>query len=210
MLSAAAAPRPGDRRNFRGSTLDKRAEQILAFWFDEIGTEAWYNPTPELDTAILQKFEPVWGFAARGELDQWICEPLTCLALLVVLDQFPRNMFRGDRKSFATDGKALRAAKEAIGLRHDQRLEMPGRQFFYLPFMHSELGPDQERAVRLFLFAGAKTELLHARAHRWIIRKFGRFPYRNEALGRKSTPQEEAFLAAGGYKVALEAVSDDE
>jgi uncharacterized protein (DUF924 family) len=188
--------------------VDKRAEQILAFWFDEIGTDQWYNGSPELDATIRQKFETVWGFAARGELDQWICEPLTSLALLIVLDQFPRNMFRGDRKAFATDGKALRAAKEAINLKHDQRLDMPGRQFFYLPFMHSENGPDQERGVRLFLFSEADTELLHARAHRWIIRRFGRFPYRNAALGRKSTPAEEEFIAQGGYTLALQEVSE--
>ncbi|WP_424932110.1 DUF924 family protein [Amaricoccus macauensis] len=188
--------------------MDKRAEQILTFWFDEIGTDAWYNASPELDATILQKFEQIWGFAARGELDQWICEPLTSLALLVLLDQFPRNMFRGDRKAFATDAKALRAAKEAISIGHDQRLEMPGRQFFYLPFMHSEIGPDQERAVRLFMFSEAETGLLHARAHRWVIRKFGRFPYRNEAFGRKNTPEEEAFLANGGYELALKEVRD--
>jgi uncharacterized protein (DUF924 family) len=189
--------------------LDKRAEQILAFWFDEIGTDQWYNGSPELDATIRQKFEPIWGFAARGELDQWICEPLTTLALLIVLDQFPRNMFRGDRKAFATDVKALNTAKAAINLKHDQRLDMPGRQFFYLPFMHSEFGPDQERGVRLFLFSEAQTELVHARAHRLIIRRFGRFPYRNAVLGRKSTPAEEQFLGEGGYTLALREVSEE-
>lgn len=187
--------------------MDKRAEQVLTFWFDEIGSKAWYEPTPELDATIRQKFEQIWGFAARGELDQWICQPLPSLALLVLLDQMPRNMFRGDSKAFATDTKALRAAKEALVFRHDQRVDMPGRQFYYLPFMHSEIGTEQERAVRLFIFSEAQTELLHARAHRWIIRKFGRFPYRNSVLGRKSTPAEEYFLASGGYGVALEAVT---
>ncbi len=189
--------------------MDKRAEQILTFWFDDISKRAWYDSTPELDAAIRQKFEPIWGFAARGELDQWICEPLTSLALLIVLDQFPRNMFRGDRKAFATDRKALRAAKEALSLKHDRRLEMPGRQFFYVPFMHSELGPDQEHAVRLFMFSDANNNLLHARAHRWVIRKFGRFPYRNEVLGRQSTQAERTFLETGSYQIALDAVSED-
>ncbi|MEM8570317.1 MAG: DUF924 family protein [Pseudomonadota bacterium] len=190
--------------------MDKRAAQILAFWFDEIGPEHWYEASPELDATIRHKFEPIWGFAARGELDKWICEPLTSLALLIVLDQFPRNMFRGDRKAFATDKKALRAAKEALNFKHDQRLDMPGRQFFYLPFVHSEIGPDQERAVRLFLFSEATDNLRHARAHRWVIRKFGRFPTRNAELGRKSTHAEEQFIADGGYELALKAVSDDD
>jgi uncharacterized protein (DUF924 family) len=194
--------------------VDKRAEQILTFWFDEIGSKAWYEPPPGLDAMIRQKFEPVWNFAARGELDQWICKPLASLALLVLLDQFPRNMFRGESKAFATDKKALRTAKEALVFKHDQRVDMPGRQFFYLPFMHSEFGPDQERGVRMFVFseveAAPNAQLLHARAHRWIIRKFGRFPYRNEALGRKSTAAELQFLANGGYKVALDAVAPED
>lgn len=188
--------------------MDKRAEQILTFWFDELGMADWYEGTPELDAMIRQRFEGIWGFAARGDLDAWICEPMTSLALLVVLDQFPRNMFRGERKAFSTDLKALKAAKQVLALGHDKRIDMPGRQFFYLPFMHSEIGSEQEHAVRLYLLAGAKEQLLHARAHRWVIRKFGRFPHRNEVFGRKSTPAEDAYLAAGGYKAALAAVAD--
>jgi uncharacterized protein (DUF924 family) len=192
----------------RGDSVDKRAERILGFWFDELGPQAWFEGSPELDAEIKRKFEPTWAFAARGDLDQWICEPLTTLALVVLLDQFPRNMFRGDRKAFSTDRKALNFAKQAVDMRHDTRIDLPGRMFFYMPFMHSEFGSEQERGVRLFMAAEADDQVMHARAHRWVIRKFGRFPYRNAALGRTNTAAEETFLADGGYKVALAAVSE--
>ena len=120
-----------------------------------------------------------------------------------MLDQFPRNMFRGDARSFASDRKARAVAKAAIQRGHDLRIEPPARQFFYMPLMHSEFLPDQEKSVRLFLLNAPGENLQHAQAHRAVIRRFSRFPYRNAALGRRSTPKEEEFLAAGGYRAAM-------
>lgn len=184
------------------------AEEILAFWLDEIGPEGWYAPSEALDDSIRDRFAEPWERARRGAFDAWICAPRSCLALIILLDQFPRNMFRGGPLAFASDAKALAVAKRAIRGGLDRQIPLPERQFFYLPLMHSELLANQERCVRqLLLNFGAQDEhLTHARAHREVIRRFGRFPYRNAALARSSTPQERAFLEAGGYRAALEAV----
>jgi uncharacterized protein (DUF924 family) len=180
------------------------ANDILTFWLDEVGPKGWYHPTAALDEEIRTRFGAAWEDARGGGAQAWICSPRSSLALIVLLDQFPRNMFRGDARAFASDRRALTAAKLAIGRGHDQTVELPKRQFFYMPFMHSEVSSEQHRSVRLFgLCPGAEGDLRHARAHRCVIRRFGRFPYRNAALGRRSTPDEEAFLAEGGYTAAL-------
>lgn len=189
--------------------MDRRAEELLDFWIDEVGEEGWYRQDDALDATIRDRWLPLWEEARAGGLDDWRYGPRPTLALLIVLDQFPRNMFRGDPRSFATDARARRVAGDAIGRGFDQRTPLPERQFFYMPFEHSELLTDQDRAVRLMLLAfGRDSEMLrHARAHREVIRRFGRFPTRNAALGRESRPDEVAFLASGGYSAALEAVS---
>jgi uncharacterized protein (DUF924 family) len=185
--------------------MDARAQDILGFWIEEVGASRWYSVEPDLDRAIGDRFGALWEEARAGRLDGWTCGPESCLAYLILLDQFPRNMFRGDARAFATDRKALAAAKDAIDRGFDRRAPVPERQFFYLPLMHSEALPDQDRCVRLiFESFGRDESLLHARAHREIIRRYGRFPYRNEALGRASTPAERDFLAAGGYGAMLE------
>jgi uncharacterized protein (DUF924 family) len=126
--------------------------------------------------------------------------PKGALGLIILTDQFPRNMFRDSPRAFASDARALRIAALAINHAWDLRVAEPMRQFFYLPFMHSEMLTDQDRSVRLFKARMATGDnLLHARAHREVIRRYGRFPYRNAALGRISTPQEDVFLASGGY-----------
>jgi uncharacterized protein (DUF924 family) len=187
--------------------MDERARDVLRFWLEEGGPEAWYRSDPDFDALIRERYEWLWEEALAGKLDAWRTKPKSCLALLIVLDQFPRNMFRGSAKSFESDPKALDVAVAALLRKLDRRIDMPERQFFYLPLMHSETAPDQDRAVRLFTIHEPEGgNLQHARAHRHIIRSFGRFPYRNDVLGRKSTPGELAFLEAGGYGAALREV----
>lgn len=184
------------------------AEEVLAFWLDEVGPEGWYGGGEALDARCRERFLPLWEAAARGELDGWASQPRSCLGLMIVLDQLPRNMFRGSAKAFATDAKARAVAKSAIARGFDLRVPEPERQFFYMPLEHSEYFADQARAVRLFALRIADREYLrHARAHRAVIRRFGRFPYRNAALGRRTTPAEAAFLDAGGYGAALAEVA---
>jgi uncharacterized protein (DUF924 family) len=183
--------------------MDTAAQEVLEFWLKEVGSEGWYATDPALDARIRERFLPLWEAARRGSHATWICTPDACLALAIVLDQFPRNMFRGDARSFATDARALAVAKSAIQRGHDRRIDLPERQFFYMPLGHSEVLANQDRAVRHFLLSFGHGEMLdHARAHRAIIRRFGRFPGRNAVLGRVSTPDEEAFLEAGGYQAA--------
>jgi uncharacterized protein (DUF924 family) len=184
--------------------MQVEAKEILSFWLDEVGPGGWYQPTDALDTQIRDRYGAAWAEERTAGAHSWLCGARSTLALLILLDQFPRNMFRGDARSFASDHRALTVAKLAIARGHDQAVEMPGRHFFYLPFMHSEIGSEQHRGVRLFVLCpGGEGHLRHAQAHRWVIRRFGRFPYRNAALGRRSTPDEEAFLAEGGYMAAL-------
>ncbi|MEX2518039.1 MAG: DUF924 family protein [Paracoccaceae bacterium] len=177
-------------------------EAVTKFWIDEVGPSGWYSVDEKVDRAICERFEDTWRAAKSGALEHWLLRPESALALLIVLDQFPRNMFRGCQRAFSSDPEALATAKKAISLGHDLHAPEPQRQFFYLPLMHSECLVDQDRCVRLILTrmpkSGLKT-LPHARAHRDVIRQFGRFPYRNDALGRVSTTRERSFLEAGGY-----------
>jgi len=178
------------------------AGEIIRFWVEEIGPSGWYNATEELDAKIQERFGEDWEKAAAGEHGDWACDPRKSLALLILLDQFPRNMFRGLGRAFFTDRKAVCVAKKAIEKGFDMRTHEPERQFYYLPLMHSECLTDQERCVRLMKTRMPETgdsNLLHAKAHRDVIRKFGRFPYRNEALNRNPTAKEAAYIAAGGY-----------
>jgi uncharacterized protein (DUF924 family) len=185
--------------------MNDEAERILAFWIDDVGPDGWYLADAALDARCRDGFLETWERARTGAWDGWKNAPRSALALLILLDQFPRNMFRGDARAFATDARARSIAKYALGRGHDLRVEGPQRQFFYLPLMHSESVPDQDRSVRLFLMRyDAPEQLRHARAHRAVIRRFGRFPYRNAPLGRATTAEEAAWLAQGGYAQALE------
>lgn len=184
--------------------MTQSPEEVLEFWLDETGPKGWYKSSDELDETITSRFLETWHQAQRGELDSWECSPKGALALLIVLDQFPRNMFRGDGRSFATDARALALAKKSIAKGFDKVTATPERQFFYLPMMHSESGTDQDMSVRLIkLNMGGEENLRHACIHRSVIRKFGRFPYRNEALGRNSTQAESDYLANGGYALSV-------
>ncbi|MBM1219296.1 DUF924 domain-containing protein [Ponticoccus sp. SC2-23] len=177
-------------------------ETILNFWIDEVGPSGWYSGEDALNAEIRDKFEDDWNKAMAGSCGLWLTSPQGALAYLILVDQFPRNMFKGTGKSFASDRQARAAAKTAIARKWDLRIPEPQRQFFYMPLMHSENLIDQDRAVRLFLTRMPETgeqNLPHARAHREIIRRFGRFPTRNAALARSSTAAEQAWIDEGGY-----------
>ena len=182
--------------------MQSEIERVLSFWIDEVGPGGWYQPGDALDARIRSQFLGLWEDAVAGKLDRWITSPKGALALIILLDQFPRNMFRGEGAAFRSDPLALGFAKRAIGLRHDRRTPEPQRQFFYLPLMHSENLPDQERCVRMIMLGMPECgddNLPHAVKHREVIRKFGRFPSRNAALGRSDTDAELAYRAEGGY-----------
>lgn len=184
----------------------KRPEDVVSFWIDEVGPSGWYDISEKLDKEVSDKFEATWRAATEGELTCWQDCAKGALAYVILTDQFPRNMFRGQGKAFATDTLGLAAAKGAISKGWDMKVDEPARQFFYLPLMHSENLCDQDHCVRLMKERMPKAghgNLLHAQAHREIIRQFGRFPYRNEALDRKSTVAEADYLSLGGYGYTL-------
>ena len=183
-------------------------DEVLAFWLDVCEPTDWYKSEPEFDAEIRERFEETWEAASEGSLSLWLTYPSGTLAYIILTDQFPRNMFRGTGKAFATDAIARAAAKMAIDRDWDMKIDEPARQFFYLPLMHAENLCDQDRAVRLIHTRMPETghnNRDHARAHRAVIRDFGRFPYRNNALGRKTSDAEQAFLDAGGYGAAIRA-----
>ncbi|SFS13065.1 DUF924 family protein [Yoonia litorea] len=183
-------------------------EEVLSFWLDECGPEDWYRSDPDFDKKIRERFEGTWREATKGALGLWLTYPSGTLAYIILTDQFPRNMFRDSGVAFSTDHLSLAAAKMAIERGWDMKIDEPARQFFYLPLMHSENLCDQDRAVRLIhtrMPEHGDGNRDHAAAHRAVIRDFGRFPYRNDALGRKTTAAEQAFLDAGGYGAAIRA-----
>lgn len=173
------------------------AAEVVAFWRDA-GQVKWFNGGPAFDTDCRERFQAAHLSAARGELVDWLNDAESSLALLILLDQIPRNIYRDSGHAFATDGLARRYAREAIKAGHDAHCEASLRGFFYLPFEHSESMADQHRSVELFAALDNHTMYEFALKHREVIEKFGRFPHRNAALGRTSTPDELAWLAAGG------------
>lgn len=185
--------------------MDARAGAVLEFW-QRIGPAGWYGGGEALDSEIRSLFLADWQAARVGGLRHWQASPEGVLAYLILTDQFPRNMFRDDGLSFATDSLARDVASRAWQHGMDLRIEGPLRQFLYLPFMHSETLTDQDRSVALFVARLPGDNVLHARAHRQVIRDFGRFPYRNAALGRQTTAAEAAFLAAGSYGAVVRAL----
>lgn len=189
--------------------MDARVDEILEFWFGssqslDYGKERslWFTKKPEFDRELSDRFFSTYQQAATGELDNWQDSPQSCLALILLLDQFPRNMFRGTPKSFATDSKARAIANNAVNQGFDQCLLPVQRWFIYLPFEHSENIADQQRCVDLFATlqgdpASAST-IDYALRHKSVIERFGRFPHRNKILGRETTPAEAEFLKQPG------------
>ena len=173
---------------------------ILSFW-SSIGHEGWWTKSDELDAKMIDQFSELHEQAASGKLDGWADTPDGALALIIILDQFSRNMFRGDSKTFAQDEKALTLAKECIAKGLDQKCREDLRLFFYLPYEHSERIADQEQSVLLqYANDGSPETMKAALEHREIIQRFGRFPHRNDVLGRHTTPAERAYLDGGGFK----------
>ena len=173
------------------------ADEIVAFWH-AAGPERWFSPDDAFDETCRARFPLTHEAAARGDLNEWELTPEGALAVVLLLDQFPRNMFRGTRRAFSTDPVALDAADRAIAKGFDGQVEPALRRFFYLPFMHSEEPADQERSVALNEASGDADAATWARHHRDIVAHFGRFPHRNTVLGRESTAEEQAFLAEDG------------
>jgi uncharacterized protein (DUF924 family) len=177
---------------------------VLEFWFSEQSRTLWFSKNAAFDESIRGRFEDTVRAAATGELDHWLATAPGALALAIVLDQFPRNLYRGSARAFAADARARDVADRAINRRQDQETALDRRFFFYTPFEHSELLADQERSVALFQAwvdahdraarDRAQAFMPYIRRHEEIIRRFGRFPHRNEALGRESTPAEIEFL----------------
>jgi uncharacterized protein (DUF924 family) len=171
---------------------------VLAFW-RAAGPDKWFKKDADFDAEIARRFAAVWQAAGSGALSGWEETPEGALALVIVLDQFPRNMFRGDARTYATDALARGAADRAMARQFDARVAPELRQFFYLPFMHSEELADQERCIRLGAGLGNDEFARYAHGHADIIRRFGRFPHRNAILNRMTTPAEQAFLDGGGF-----------
>lgn len=169
-------------------------QEVLDFWFAPRAQRLWFRSTPEFDQEIRKRFEETWKAARRGELKHWEKCVEGTLALVIVLDQFPLNMYRYQADSFATESQALAVAARAIDLGWDRELDAAEKAFLYLPFMHSENLVDQDRSVTLYEAAGLTDNLRFARHHREIVRRFGRFPHRNKALGRESTEEEMQWL----------------
>ena len=182
--------------------------EVLEFWLGTVGPEGWYEGGAALDDLCRAQCLDLWQAARDGGLDHWVDGTVGTLAFLILTDQLPRNMHRGHADSFATDPLALAAARRALDEGWDMGAPEPERQFFYMPFEHSENPADQTRAVRLMQerLPSDPDMALHARAHAEIIARFGRFPSRNAALGRKNTALEAAFLDQGGYGAVVQAL----
>ena len=170
---------------------------VVRFWSDA-GPERWFKRNEAFDAEFRSRFLAAHEAAAAGELAGWGDTAEGALALVLLLDQFPRNAFRGSARVYATDAQAREVADAAIAAGFDRQVPTGLRQFFYLPFMHSEDLRDLERCVRLNEAVGGEP-LRYARHHRDIVARFGRFPHRNPLLGRTSSPEEERFLAEGGF-----------
>jgi uncharacterized protein (DUF924 family) len=167
---------------------------LLDFWFSEGVKKYWFNSTPEFDQQLRESYAALWQQAANGELDFWYESAEGCLALVILLDQFPLNMFRGTAKSFSTEQQSRDVAKRAISKNFDSQLLATQKAFLYMPFMHSENLNDQAEALRLFDQPGLEDNFRFARHHYGIVEKFGRFPHRNKVLGRQSSEAEIAYL----------------
>ena len=172
-------------------------QEVIHFWFKETQPQQWFQKNDQFDEQVKERFLSVYELARDGLCDGWKNSAEGCLALCVVLDQFPRNMFRGTPDMFATDMKALLVAKHAISQGFDQVLKPEERRFLYLPFEHSENMNDQKKSVELFEKMKKDDPLGYEYAvrHVEVIEKYGRFPHRNKIIGRESTPEEEEYLA---------------
>ena len=171
---------------------------VLDFWFDENVKPLWFVKKEEFDRQIKEKFMDTYQLAKMGALDNWRNNAADLLALIIVFDQFPRNMFRDTAQAFATDKRAVELTKYAVDNNYQDRLNKEQQTFLYMPLMHSEDRQDQNKCVELFEKLGIAENLKFAIKHQAVIDRFGRFPHRNQILGRESTPAEQKFLTQPG------------
>ena len=167
---------------------------ILDFWFDPENKSAWFKASPEMDEEIRLRFEGLWQQAADGSLNHLIKDASSALAMVILLDQFPLNMYRDDGIRYSTADAAAKITRRAIQAGWDEELGNEQKAFLYMPLMHSEKLVDQDLSIACYEKAGLQENLRFARHHRDIVKRFGRFPHRNQALGRESTPKEQAYL----------------
>ena len=173
---------------------DNWQKEVLDFWFETLTPREWFAVSKETDTLIRERFSPLHERLVKDLPESVFTEPGAALAAVIVLDQFPRNIHRRQPRAFASDELAMRVASHAVDKGLDEGMSERERQFLYMPFMHSEVLADQERAVMLFKSLGQEEALKYAIEHRDIVARFGRFPHRNRVLGRDSSPEELAFL----------------
>jgi uncharacterized protein (DUF924 family) len=173
-------------------------EEVVAFW-QAAGPKQWFNKDDAFDAQVSERFLTPYEAGLEGRLSSWEATPDGALALVIVLDQFPRNMFRGSWRAFAADPIARAVADRAIARGFDTQVDPSLRAFFFMPFMHSENLADLERCIDLARQAGDDNTLKYAEQHADIVRRFGRFPHRNPVLGRRTTPEEQAYLQGGGF-----------
>lgn len=178
----------------RENSLTVEAQDIIEFWFDDEVKKLWFNSNPDFDKKIKDMFEKTYEAGVKGLLTEWEKTAEGSLALVILYDQFPLNMYRGDRKGFETEALSRRVAAAAIENNFDQEMSLSQRGFLYVPFMHSENLDDQQTSVDLFEAAGLVENLRFAKHHQNIVKKYGRFPHRNLILGRKNTDEELEYL----------------
>jgi uncharacterized protein (DUF924 family) len=169
-------------------------QEIIDFWFSAEIQKLWFNSTADFDHSLCERYQATWERASRGELDDWMETATGCLALAIILDQFPLNMFRGSAQSFVTEARSREVARIALARDFDQQLPIEQRSFLYMPFMHSEDLEDQRLALELFDQPGLEGNLRFARHHHDIVARYGRFPHRNAILGRASSAAEVEYL----------------
>lgn len=183
----------------KGAAMESEFSPVIDFWFRELTPRQWFTEGgPQLDDRVRTRFGSVVEAARRGALDHWAASPRGRLALIILLDQFPRQCFRGTPEAYASDAKAQALAAEGVAARVDEQLTFAERQFFYMPLMHAEDRDLQALSLERFdaLHEDAEAVLGFATGHRRVVYRFGRFPHRNRVLGRPSSPEEEAFLAS--------------
>ena len=177
-------------------------DDIISFWFSAPMNQHWFSSNETIDAKIRNDYEDTWMAASRGELDGWQSSAEGCLALAIVLDQFPLNMYREDGRRYSTEQKAVKVTLYAVEQGLDQELSDEQKAFLYMPLMHSEDMKHQDLSVQLFEAAGLEENLKFARHHRDIVQRFDRFPHRNEHLGRNSTPEEIEWLSSDDTQMA--------
>ena len=178
--------------------MNTSPEAVLEFWFEECTPEQWWTKDTAFDEMVAQRFGPLHASAAAAELWRWRGSAQARLAEIIVLDQFSRNIYRGEGRAFACDSLALGLAQQAVSGGHDRSLDVQQRMLLYMPYMHSESAAIHEEALRVFAQPGMEQMLDYERRHQAIIDRFGRYPHRNQALGRESSPAELLFLQEPG------------